>query len=402
MELLSHGVEFVTETNETYNSILEASITHTGNFGTMLADEIAHVNERIDSRCEEIENIEKDVSKLQEWTMLMDNATEKQAADIDLLKGETITLKDLVQSLIIQTGRLEDNRVRLTRCVSELTGEVRDLQRRCQGEEVRVEEEEPMIPEQAKSRPARFVVPVEGQLIPIDDEVIKICKEEFYRNVGVVHRDSPCPHGRGLTPLITVTDTTLPLNQWPALEFDPYAEFIPDSEPNSDTELPDCEDLPDVDPNEIREQNWANEELPQSLRSPRGQRWQLEGRVLGLEARASRGSAGREQTMRGKVAMKVGRTKRKTIGKPRNETTNNKLRETSGNIGIMRPKSRTTAGHERPEGQRRQDRDDEETEGRTVAMLLGLREREGERERERENTADWTLRVKGTKGNEPK
>src|ERR1700709_1667095 len=105
MELLSHGVEFVTETNETYNSILEASVTHTGNFGTMLADEIAHVNERIDSHCEEIENIEKDVSKLQEWTMLMDDATVKQAADIDLLKGEMITLKDLVQSLIIQTGR---------------------------------------------------------------------------------------------------------------------------------------------------------------------------------------------------------------------------------------------------------------------------------------------------------
>jgi hypothetical protein len=52
--------------------------------------------------------------------------------------------------------------------------------------------------------------------------------------------------------------------QWPALEYDPYAEFVPDSEPNSDSELPDYEDLSDVDPNEIREQNWANEELVRS------------------------------------------------------------------------------------------------------------------------------------------
>ncbi|KAF9778061.1 hypothetical protein BJ322DRAFT_1025417 [Thelephora terrestris] len=224
MELLSRGVEFVTETNKTYNSILEARINHTGNIGTMLMDEIAHVNERIDSRREEIENVEKDVSKLQEWTMLTDDATEKQAADIDLLKGEMVTSKDLVRGLIAQTKRLDDDRVCLTRRVSELTGEVRDFQRRCQGEEVCVEEEEPMIPEQAESPPAR-----------------------------------------GLTPLITVTDTTLPWNQWPALEFDLYAKFVLDSEPNSDMELPDYEDLLDVDPNKIREQNWANEELPESL-----------------------------------------------------------------------------------------------------------------------------------------
>ncbi|KAF9789620.1 hypothetical protein BJ322DRAFT_1105477 [Thelephora terrestris] len=53
----------------------------------------------------------------------------------------------------------------------------------------------------------------------------------------------------------------LGFNQWPALEFDPYAKFVPDSKPNSDTELPDYEDLSDVDLNEIREQNWVNEEL---------------------------------------------------------------------------------------------------------------------------------------------
>src|ERR1700704_1025856 len=73
-----------------------------------------------------------------------------------------------------------------------------------------------------------------------------------------------------------------------------------------------------------------------------------------------------------------GRTRQRTTGKPENETTNNKQREMSGNVG-------TPAGHERPEGQRERGRDDEGTEGRTVATLLGLR-RERERGREREGT----------------
>jgi hypothetical protein len=142
-----------------------------------------------------------------------------------------------------------------------LTGEVRDLQRKCNEPEVRVEEEEELpIPERAESPPARLVVQYENRLVPIDDEVVEIQEEEFYRNVGVVRRDTPVPRRR-MNPLITITDTTLPRNRWPALEFDPYAEFVPDSEPNSDTELPDYADLSDVDPNEIREQNWANEEL---------------------------------------------------------------------------------------------------------------------------------------------
>jgi hypothetical protein len=141
-----------------------------------------------------------------------------------------------------------------------LSGEVRDLQRRCNEPEVRVEEEELEVPERAESPPARLVVQYENRLVPIDDEVVEIQEEEFYQNVGVVRRDTPVPRRR-MTPLITVTDTTLPRNRWPALEFDPYAEFVPDSEPNSDSELPDYADLSDVDPNEIREQNWANEEL---------------------------------------------------------------------------------------------------------------------------------------------
>ncbi|KAF9784730.1 hypothetical protein BJ322DRAFT_1021418 [Thelephora terrestris] len=128
--------------------------------------------------------------------------------------------------------------------VSELTGEVRDLQRKCNEPEVQVEEEELPIPERAESPPARLVVQYENRLVSIDDEVVEIQEEEFYRNVGVVPKDTPVPR-RKMTPLITVTDTTLPRNRWPALEFDPYAEFVPDSEPNSDTELPDYGDLSD-------------------------------------------------------------------------------------------------------------------------------------------------------------
>ncbi|KAF9784125.1 hypothetical protein BJ322DRAFT_1109984 [Thelephora terrestris] len=251
-ELLNRGVKFVTETNETFNSVLEASVIHTGNIGSMLMDEIAHVNKRVDGRRDEIENLEKDVAVLQDWMMKTDDAAKKQAADLDMLKGEMITLKDLIQSLVDHTGRLEDNKVRLTRRVSELTGEVRDLQRRCNEPEVRVEEEEPevphragspIIPNRAESPPARLLVRHENRLVPIDDEVIEIGSDEFYQNVGVVRRDTPRPE--------FVSTPWGSRRQWPALEYDP----------NSDTELPDYDDLSDVDPNEIREQNWLNEEL---------------------------------------------------------------------------------------------------------------------------------------------
>ena len=112
-----------------------------------------------------------------------------------------------------------------------------------------------------------------------------------------------------------------------------------------------------------------------------------------------------------------GRTRQKTTGKPENETTDNKQRETSGYVGTTESEIGTPAGHKRPEGRRERGRDDEGTEGRTVATLLGLR-RERERGREREGTLLndslvyriqgplytilGALRTKGTKGNEPK
>ncbi|KAF9778017.1 hypothetical protein BJ322DRAFT_1114555 [Thelephora terrestris] len=240
-ELLNRGVEFVTEANETFNSVLEASVLHTGNVGSMLMDEVAHVNERIDGRHEEIEALENWKEDMQGVIHGQEDSVVRQGADIDLLKGEVTTLKDLVRALVTKTGELEDDKVCLTRRVSELTGEVWDLQRRCNESEVRVEEEEE---EEVLHR---------AGLVPVDDEVIEIGSDEFYQNVGVVRRDTPRPE--------FVSTPWGSRRQWPALEYDPYAEFVPDSEPNSDTELPDYDDLSDVDPNKIREQNWVNEEL---------------------------------------------------------------------------------------------------------------------------------------------
>ncbi|KAF9785928.1 hypothetical protein BJ322DRAFT_1020100 [Thelephora terrestris] len=238
-ELLTRGVELVTEVNETYNSILEASVIHTSNIGTMLMDELAYVQARVNSRKEDIAVLEEWKGTAQDIMQGQEDVIIRQGADINMLKGEFVTLKDLIRGLVTKTRELEDDKVRLTRRISELTGEVRDLQRRCNELEVQVEEEELEVPERAESLPARLLVQYENRLVqyenrlvPIDDEVVEIREEEFYRNVGV--------------------------------DFDLYAEFVPDSEPNSDTEdLPNYDDLSDVDPNEIREQNWANKELGQ-------------------------------------------------------------------------------------------------------------------------------------------
>ncbi|KAF9781012.1 hypothetical protein BJ322DRAFT_1023683 [Thelephora terrestris] len=192
-ELLNRGVEFMTESNETFNSVLEASVLHTGNVGSMLMDEVAHVNERVDVRREEIEALETWKEDMQGVIHGQEDSVVRQGADINSLKGEVTTLKDLVRALVTKTGELEDDKVRLNRRISELTGEVRDLQRRCNEPEVRVEEEELEVPERAESLPARLVVQYENRLVPIDDEVVEIGSDEFYRNVGVVRRDTPRP-----------------------------------------------------------------------------------------------------------------------------------------------------------------------------------------------------------------
>ncbi|KAF9789135.1 hypothetical protein BJ322DRAFT_1105014 [Thelephora terrestris] len=221
-ELLSRGVDVTHEPMETFGSILDTSVTHTNNVGTMLMDELAYAQTRIDTRKEETKKLEDWKDSMQDVIHGQEDSIVRQSADLDLVKGELTTLKDLVRALVAKTGELEDNKIRLNRCVSELTGEVRELQRRCSEPGVRVEEEEPMIPERAESPPARFVVPVEGRLVPIDDEVIEIGSNEFYENLGVVRRDTPRP-GMRRTPLITVTDYTQPRGRWPVQDFDPYA-----------------------------------------------------------------------------------------------------------------------------------------------------------------------------------
>ncbi|KAF9777601.1 hypothetical protein BJ322DRAFT_1025677 [Thelephora terrestris] len=242
------------ETNPYATELLNRGVyvIHTGNVGSMLMDEIAHVNERVDGRREEIEKLEKEFLRCHEGILKIEDEQEQHGMAINRLKGEVITLKDLVRSLVAKTGELEDDKVRLTRRVSELTGEVRDLQRKCNEPEVRVEEEElevphragsPIVPNRAESPPARLLVRHENRLVPVDDEVIEIGSDEFYQNVGVVRRDTPRPE--------FVSTPWGSRRQWPALEYDPYAEFVPDN----------YDDLSDVDPNEIREQNWLNEEL---------------------------------------------------------------------------------------------------------------------------------------------
>jgi hypothetical protein len=111
-ELLNRGVEFMTESNETFNSVLEASVLHTGNVGSMLMDEVAHVNECIDGRREEIEALENWKEDMQGVIHGQEDSIVRQGADIDLLKGELTTLKDLVRALVTKTGELEDDKVR--------------------------------------------------------------------------------------------------------------------------------------------------------------------------------------------------------------------------------------------------------------------------------------------------
>ncbi|KAF9791898.1 hypothetical protein BJ322DRAFT_1102423 [Thelephora terrestris] len=108
--LLSCGVDFVVESNETHLSILDAAVTHTSNLGVMLMDEVTHVNKRIDTCQEAIERIEKDVVGFQEWTLMAEDGRERQGTAINLLKGEVTTLKDLVCDLVVMTKRVEDER----------------------------------------------------------------------------------------------------------------------------------------------------------------------------------------------------------------------------------------------------------------------------------------------------
>jgi uncharacterized protein Yka (UPF0111/DUF47 family) len=95
-ELLSQNIKFVTETRETFNSVLDTSVVHMNKVGTMLMDELAHVNERVDHCWEKIKKLEKEVVSFQEWILVAEDEREGQSTKINLLKGEVITLKDLV------------------------------------------------------------------------------------------------------------------------------------------------------------------------------------------------------------------------------------------------------------------------------------------------------------------
>jgi hypothetical protein len=110
--LLSREVEFVNEPMETFGTILESSVLHTNNVGTMLMDKLAYAQTHIDSRKEEAKKLNEWKDSMQDVIHGQEDNIVRQSADIDLVKGELTTLKDLVRALVAKTGELEDDKVR--------------------------------------------------------------------------------------------------------------------------------------------------------------------------------------------------------------------------------------------------------------------------------------------------
>jgi hypothetical protein len=110
--LLTRSVEFVNEPVESFGSILATSVTHTSNVGTMLMDEMAYVQGRIDSRKEETKQLNEWKETVQGIIHGQEDSIVRQSAEIDLIKGELVSLKDLVRALVAKTGGLEDDKVR--------------------------------------------------------------------------------------------------------------------------------------------------------------------------------------------------------------------------------------------------------------------------------------------------
>jgi hypothetical protein len=111
-ELLSREVDVVNEPMETFGSIFDTSITHTNNVGVMLMDELTYAQTRIDSRKEDVKKLEEWKDSMQDVIHGQEDSIVRQSADIDLVKGELVTLKDLVRALVTKTGELEDDKVR--------------------------------------------------------------------------------------------------------------------------------------------------------------------------------------------------------------------------------------------------------------------------------------------------
>jgi hypothetical protein len=97
---------------ETFGSIFEASVTHMNNVGTMLMDELAYAQTRIDTRKEDVKKLEEWKDSMQDVIHGQEDAIVRQSAAVDLVKGELATLKDLVRALVAKTGTLEDDKVR--------------------------------------------------------------------------------------------------------------------------------------------------------------------------------------------------------------------------------------------------------------------------------------------------
>jgi hypothetical protein len=75
-------------------------------------DELAYAQTRIDSRKEETKKLCEWRDNMQDVIHGQEDSIVWQSAEIDLLKGELTTLKDLVWALVTKTGTLEDDKVR--------------------------------------------------------------------------------------------------------------------------------------------------------------------------------------------------------------------------------------------------------------------------------------------------
>jgi hypothetical protein len=96
---------------ETFGSIFKSSVVHTNNVGTMLMDELAYAQTLIDNRKEAVKKLEDWKESAQDIIHGQEDSIVWQAADIDLVKGELMTLKDLVRVLVTKTNKLMDDKV---------------------------------------------------------------------------------------------------------------------------------------------------------------------------------------------------------------------------------------------------------------------------------------------------
>ena len=138
--LLSRGVQPQMDRREPYNMVLEASIGYTGSVGVMVMDEVAGVNERLESVDEKLEELngrvitDLDVNEAfrnHVRDLERDLAVEREARrTLSRTLGEYRTLTD---GLVEEVGRLRDDLGRLTADVGRRFVDLRQRERAVMG-----------------------------------------------------------------------------------------------------------------------------------------------------------------------------------------------------------------------------------------------------------------------------